>query len=171
MWLVGMMGAGKSTIGPALARRLRRRFVDTDAEIERESGLAVGELFAREGEEAFRARERELVGRLLGQPAVVALGGGAIARDEVRAAVLGAGPVVYLRARPDTLLARLGDCGTRPLLAGLSPDRQLARLRELVAAREPAYASAAIAVDTDGVAVDEVVERIARGLAAREGAA
>jgi shikimate kinase len=171
VWLVGMMGAGKSSVGPALAARLGRRFVDIDAEIERERGLAVSEIFAREGEAAFRALERAAVLRWLGAPAVVALGGGAIARPDLRAAVLGAGTLVWLRARPETLLARLGDADSRPLLAGLSAAARLARLRELLAEREPAYATAALAVDTDDAAVDDVVERIARALAAREAAA
>jgi shikimate kinase len=171
VWLVGMMGAGKSAVGPALARRLARRFVDTDAEIEREQGRTVAEIFAREGEAAFRALERAVVTRWLGEPAVVALGGGAIARDDVRAAVERAGTVVWLRARPETLLARLGEAAARPLLAGLPAAGRLARLRELLAAREAAYARAALVVDTDDASVDEVVERIARGLAAREAAA
>jgi shikimate kinase len=171
VWLVGMMGAGKSTVGPALARRLARPFVDTDVEIEREQGCSVAEIFAREGEAAFRALERAAVTRWLGRPAVVALGGGAIARPELRAAVERAGTLVWLRARPETLLARLGEAGSRPLLAGLSAAARLARLRELLAAREPAYASAGLVVDTDDVEVDEVVERIARALAAREAAA
>jgi len=171
VWLVGMMGAGKSAVGPALAHRLGRPFVDSDAEIEREQGLAVGEIFAREGEPAFRALEREMVTRWLGEPAVVALGGGAVAEPELLAACLRSGTIVWLRARPETLLARLGEGASRPLLAGLSGAARLARLRELLAAREPAYASAALVVDTDADGVDEVVERIARGLSAREAAA
>jgi shikimate kinase len=171
IWLVGAMGAGKSSVGPALARRLGRRFVDTDAEIEREQGQAVAAIFARAGEPAFRALEREMVTRWLGEPAVVALGGGAIVEAGVRSAVARAGTVVWLRARPETLLARLGEAASRPLLAGLSEAARLARLREILAEREAAYASAALVVDTDGCGVDEVVERVARGLSAREAAA
>jgi len=171
VWLVGMMGAGKSTVGCALAARLGRRFVDTDAEIEREQGCAVAEIFARDGEAGFRALERAMVTRWLGEPAVVALGGGAVAQPEIRAACLRSGTLVWLRARPETLLARLGEGATRPLLAGLPGAARLARLRELLAAREPAYASAALAVDTDASPVDEVVERIARALSEREAAA
>lgn len=168
MWLVGMMGAGKSTVGPALARRLGRPFVDTDAEIERESGLAVAEIFARQGEEAFRERERETIERCVGRATVVALGGGAIVRCDVRRIVLGSGTLVYLRASPDTLLSRLGDCASRPLLAGTAPGRLRERLAELLAEREPAYRHAALCVDTDGLAVAEVVERIAGQIAERE---
>src|SRR5262252_6548436 len=95
VWLVGMMGAGKSTVGPALARRLGRRFVDTDAEIERERGAAVAEIFAREGEPATR---------LCAEPVVAALGGGALAQPGVADAAARAGTLVWLRARPETLL-------------------------------------------------------------------
>jgi shikimate kinase len=171
VWLLGMMGAGKSSVGPALARRLGRRFVDTDAEIERERGVAVAELFARDGEAAFRTHERELVTRLCGEPAVVALGGGAIAQPALAAAAARSGTLVWLRARPETLLARLGDCATRPLLAPLAPEDRLARLRELLAAREPAYARAEVVVDTDEGSVESVVDRIALRLAARGAAA
>jgi shikimate kinase len=172
VWLVGMMGAGKSTVGPRLARRLGRRFLDTDAEIEREQGRSVAEIFAGEGEAGFRALERELVERLRGESAVVALGGGAIARPEVREAVASSGTLIWLRARPETLAARLDRlAASRPLLAGLSPDARIECLRELLAGREAAYACAAFAVDTDEREVDEVVERIARLLAEREAAA
>ncbi len=171
IWLVGLMGAGKSTVGPALARRIGRRFVDSDAEIEREYGQAVAEIWSRAGESGFRALEREMVTRWLAEPAVVALGGGALTQTEVRADIERAGTIVWLRARPETLLARLGGAASRPLLAGLSDAARLARLRELLAAREPAYASATLVVDTDECEVGEVVERIARGLSAREAAA
>jgi shikimate kinase len=171
VFLVGMMGAGKSTVGRALAARLGRRFHDCDAEIEREQGRAVAEIFATEGEARFRALEREMATRWLGEPVVVALGGGAIAQPELRAACLRSGTLVWLRARPETLLARLGEGASRPLLAGLSGAARLARLRELLAAREPAYAAAPLVVDTDASAVEEVVERIARGLSQREAAA
>lgn len=171
VWLVGMMGAGKSSVGRALAGTLGLRFLDTDAEIERERGLPIAEIFARDGEAAFRSREREVVARWLGLPAVVSLGGGAFAQPEVRALLAGAGTVVYLRARPETLLARLGEGTDRPLLAGLAPAQRLVRLRELLAAREAAYAGADLVVDTDGVAAEAVVERVARALAEREAAA
>ena len=167
VWLVGMMGAGKSTVGPALAQRLGRRFVDSDAEIERECRAPVAEIFARDGEAAFRARERALVARLCAEPVVAALGGGAVAQPGVAETAARAGTLVWLRARPETLLARLGDAAARPLLAGLAGPARLARLRELCAAREAAYARAELVVDTDGLACDEIVELVAEALAAR----
>ncbi len=156
-----MMGAGKSTVGRRLASRLGVRFVDTDAEIERAAGRSVKEIFAGEGEEAFRAREREAVGALLDSGAVVALGGGAIAQPELRRLLSGHGVVVHLRLSPRTALARVGDADERPLLAGLSPDERLERLTRLLEERAPAYAAADFAVDTDALGADEVVERIA----------
>jgi shikimate kinase len=165
VWLVGMMGAGKSTVGRELARRLGRRFVDSDEEIERAAGASVAEIFAAEGEASFRRREREAVGSLRASGAVVALGGGAVAQPSLRRLLAGCGVMVYLRAAPETLLARVGDAEARPLLAGLGASERLERVRALLAEREPAYAEAALCVDTDGLAPVEVAERILAGLA------
>lgn len=164
LWLVGMMGAGKSSVGAALARRLGRRFVDADAEIERAAGRRIAEIFAGEGEAGFRAREREAIERLGGAEAVVALGGGAFAQPGVPERLLASGEVVYLRARPETLLERLGEAADRPLLAGLAREERRARLAALLAERAPAYARATLAVDTDGLSVDEVAVAVAARL-------
>jgi shikimate kinase len=169
VWLVGMMGAGKSTIGPRLAERLGRRFIDTDQEVERAVGSRVAEIFEREGEPAFRRLEREAIEACCGEDAVVALGGGAIEPPGARSRIAGAGTVVYLRARPETLLARLGDARGRPLLAGLSPGRQAGRLAELLARRQAAYESASIVIDTDDLSPDSVVEALAERLAGEAG--
>jgi shikimate kinase len=171
VWLVGMMGAGKSAVGRELARRLGRPFYDTDREIEALRGIAIAEIFAREGEATFRGLERECVARLAGAPAVVSLGGGALAQPEVRRVVVGVGTLVWLRAAPETLLARIGGGQDRPLLAGLAADERLARVRALLAAREADYARAAVVVETDAASVEEVAERIERALAEREAAA
>ena len=168
IWLTGMMGAGKSSVGPRLAVRLGKRFVDTDQEIEQGAGCSIADLFAREGEAAFRARERALIERLAGAPLVVALGGGAVAQPGALELLAARGTVVYLRARPETLLGRVADAETRPLLRGLSRRERLARLAALLAEREPHYASASIVVDTDGAEVEHVVERLAERLAAAE---
>ncbi len=168
IWLTGMMGAGKSSLGPRLAARLGRRFVDTDQEIERSAGCSIAELFAREGETAFRARERALIESLAGGPLVVALGGGAVAQPGARERLAATGTLVYLRARPETLLERVADAETRPLLRGLSRSDRLARLAALLAQREPHYASASIVLDTDDLAVDDLVERLVARLAGAE---
>ncbi len=156
------MGAGKSSIGPQLARRLGRRFVDTDAEVERAVGSRVAEIFEREGEPAFRRHERAAIDACSGEAAVVALGGEAIAEPGARERLARSGIVVYLRARPETLLARVGDAKDRPLLRGLAPAAQQARLAELLAQRKSAYESAAITIDTDDQPLEALVESVAR---------
>jgi shikimate kinase len=170
VWLVGMMGAGKSAVGPLLACSLARRFVDTDVEIERFAGMAVSEIFSAEGERAFRDRERQLIENLSGGSDVVALGGGAIAQPGAAALLECTGTVVYLKASASSLLGRLGDCSERPLLHGLAPEGRLARLETLLAERASAYETAAIAVDTENRTVEAVAEEILRRLdAARPG--
>lgn len=161
-----MMGAGKSSVGRALARRLRLPFRDTDAEIERAAGRSVAEIFASEGEAGFRARERAAAEASADRRAVVALGGGAIAQPEIAAIVSRAGTIVYLRARPETLLARVGAAQERPLLAGLRADERLERVRSLLAEREAAYAGAQVCVDTDGSSVEDLVDEILERLGA-----
>ncbi len=160
IWLVGMMGAGKSAVGALLAERLGRGFVDTDALIERTAGIRIAELFRREGEAAFRKREREAIEKVAGGALVVALGGGAIAQPGVRERIAESGTVVYLRARPETLLGRVGEALDRPLLQGLSREDRLRRIAELLAERRPNYEQASIVVDTDGLAPGEVANAI-----------
>jgi len=166
VWLVGMMGAGKSSVGVVLAERLGVPFIDTDAEVEARAGERVAELFAREGEAGFRARELESVKSCEGRPAVVALGGGALTQPEVREWVARQGRVVYLRARPESLAARVGTARDRPLLQGLDAAARRARLRELLAARERDYENGALVVDTDGLDVAGVADAVARRLGA-----
>jgi shikimate kinase len=165
VWLVGMMGAGKSAVGRALALALGVRFVDSDEEIARSSGCSLAEIFERDGEQGFRTRERELIDALAGQEAIVSLGGGAVSQPGAADRLAEAGTVVYLRARPETLLARIGDARSRPLLANLDEQAREARLAELMAARSAANDSAAIVVDTDDMGIDEVAGRVARQLA------
>jgi len=160
IWLVGMMGAGKSAVGPLLAQSLDRRFVDSDREIERSAGMTVSEIFSVDGERAFRSREREVVEKLSSGVDVVALGGGTIAQPG-SAAILGrTGTVVYLKASASALLGRLGDCSDRPLLHGLAPEERLAKLESLLAERASAYETAAIEVDTEGRTLEAVVKEI-----------
>jgi shikimate kinase len=155
-----MMGAGKSAVGALLAKRLGRGFVDTDAMIERTAGISIAELFTREGEAAFRKREREAIENVVGGALVVALGGGAIAQSGVRERIAESGIIVYLRARPETLLRRVGDAVDRPLLKGLSREERPRRIAELLAERRPSYERAPIVVDTDALAPGEVVDAI-----------
>ena len=160
LWLVGMMGAGKSAVGKRLAQRLGRAFIDTDALVEDVAGKSVAAIFADEGEPSFRALERAAIERVAGRPAIVALGGGAIAQPGAVARLAASGTIVYLRARPETLLARIGDARGRPLLAGLDTAGRLARMRELLRARAAQYARSARVVDVDEGDIDAVADRV-----------
>ena len=164
VWLVGMMGAGKSAVGAALAARLDTRFIDTDEEIERGSGRSISEIFAESGAAAFRALEREWIEKLAGERCVVALGGGAIAQSGAAERLSAIGRVVYLRARPETLLARIGSAEGRPVLAEFGPGERAARLRELLNERRAAYESASVILDTDALDLEQVVSELARRL-------
>jgi shikimate kinase len=141
--------------------------VDTDAEIERAAGASVARLFERDGERAFRDRERAEIDAWAGRAVVVALGGGAIAQPGARERLAESGIVVYLRARPETLLERIGDAGSRPLLSGLSREARRARLAALLEERRSAYESASLVVDTDGRTPGEVAGEVAARLRAK----
>jgi shikimate kinase len=164
VWLVGMMGAGKSAVGAALAGRLGLPFADVDHLVERSAGRSVSEIFASEGEAGFRRREREAVEGLEGQVGVFALGGGAIAQPGMAAWLAARGTVVYLKAEAGTLLDRMGDASERPLLGGLTAVERRRRLEDLLAARRPAYESARVVVSTDGRSVEEVAKAVLAAL-------
>ena len=164
VYLVGMMGAGKSTVGRLLARRLKLRFLDCDDEIERRCGVKIPLIFEIEGETGFRARESEVIAELTALPGIVlATGGGAVLSAENRRRLASHGTVIYLRARPEDLYNRVRHDRNRPLLASADP---LRRLRELHAERDPRYASIAdLVVDTGR----QTVQALARELVARLG--
>lgn len=128
--LIGMMGAGKTTIGRALARELGRDFVDLDHEIVRRSGVAIPTIFDIEGEEGFRRREMQALSDVIKHSNVVlATGGGAVLREENRA-LLQQGTIIYLRASVDELFARVAKDSTRPLLQTENPREKIAQLLE-----------------------------------------
>lgn len=162
--LVGLMGAGKTTVGRRLARRLDLAFVDTDAEIEKAAGETIPEIFARRGEPAFRTGERRVIARLLGEgPCVLATGGGAFMDPLTRANIAARGISVWLKADLDVLMKRVGKRGDRPLLQAGDPRETMKRL---IDERYPVYAGADITIESlegphDAV-VELVVERLAR---------
>ena len=162
--LTGMMGAGKSRVGRALASRLGFEFVDTDALVEKAAGMTVAEIFAREGEAGFRKRERAVLAGLPERRCVVALGGGTVVAEENRALLRGKGHLVWLDAPPEVLVERIGDARDRPLLAGLDRAGRIAKLAALAAERAPAYAQAELRVATDGRPVDGICAEIAAAL-------
>jgi shikimate kinase/3-dehydroquinate synthase len=158
--LSGFMATGKSTIGPRLAARLGVPFVDTDTEIEREANAPVPDLWKAEGEAAFRMRELALVERLLADasPRVIAFGGGTVTIRRARHLALERALVVTLAASAETIVARVPEIATRPNLAlGGDP---LTRARELLAQRADAYAECHLALATDGVDPESLVDSI-----------
>ena len=163
--LVGMMGAGKSSVGRRLAARLGVPFCDADAEIEAAAGCTISDIFEQYGESAFRDGERKVIGRLLAEPPhVMATGGGAFIDPETRAHVKECAISVWLKAPVDVLLARVHRKDNRPLLKAGEPREVLERLlRE----REPTYALADIAVESENGPHGETVERILAALKER----
>jgi shikimate kinase len=162
--LVGMMGAGKTSVGRRLARLLGAPFRDSDAEIEKAAGMSVAEVFARYGEPHFRQGERRVIERLLHTrpPAVIATGGGAFIEPATRAAIRAAAVSVWLRADLDLLWERVRGRPGRPLLD--RPDPQ-ATLAEIDARRRPVYAGADLTVDSlAGVSHEGMARRILAAL-------
>ena len=162
------MGAGKSTVGPLLARLLDRPFVDVDVAVEARAGRRIAEIFARDGESAFRAWEARVIDELAPGGGVLALGGGAIAQPGAPQRLARLGTVVYLQASASELVRRIGPAEERPLLAGLDEPRRRARLESLLGEREGAYRSARIVVPTGGLSAAEVAGRIASALESLE---
>ena len=166
--MVGMMGAGKSAIGTALAKRLDVAFLDSDAEIERAASRTIAEIFERDGEEFFRDRETQVIARLLdGDPVILATGGGAFLCEGNRRLIGERGLSVWLRADLDLLWQRVRHKTTRPLLHTTCPKQTLASLYE---ARTPIYALADVTVDAaPSRSIDEMTDRVLKALRARSG--
>lgn len=158
--LIGFMGCGKSTMGIRLSYRLQYILEDTDKLIETKAGMTISEIFAREGEEAFRQMETQLLQQLVEKKGrrVYSVGGGTPVRAVNRPLLKKLGTVVYLRTRPETVYERLKNDTTRPLLQGEDP---LGKIRSLMAERESAYAETAdVILDVDEMTTDQVVESI-----------
>jgi shikimate kinase len=158
--LVGMPGCGKSTVGRQLAKQLGVRFIDLDAELERQLGEAIRPFFEREGEAAFRDIEHQALSGLLKQPSemVLATGGGAVLREANRALLAERSTVVYLRSSPEELFRRLRHDTQRPLLQVNNP---LGKLRELYQQRDPLYRRTAhYLIETGRPSVSSLVNMI-----------
>ncbi len=157
--LVGMMGAGKTTTGNLVASRLGWAYRDSDADVEAATGLSVPELFTRDGEAAFRQAEATVLAAACSEdaPSVVSVAGGAVLSAQNRRLIAASGTVVWLRARPDTLAARVGKGTGRPLLSD-DPAEAVARLN---AERAPFYAEVAdLVIDVDDLGAAEVARRV-----------
>lgn len=161
--MVGMMGAGKSSIGRRLASRLGMAFADADSEIEQAANATIPEIFEEHGEAYFRDGERRVIRRLLdGKPKVLATGGGAFIQPETRAAIQAAGISIWLKADRDLLLARVKRRNNRPLLQDGDPAEII---EKLIAERYPIYAEAAIHIQSRDIAHDAVIDEILAALA------
>lgn len=157
--LVGMMGAGKSSVGRRLASRLGVPFKDADSEIELAAGCSVSEIFERYGEPAFRDGERKVIARLLEEPPLVlATGGGAFVDPQTRAGLKAHAVTVWIKAPIDVLMNRVSRRGNRPLLRTANPRETLERL---LAERAPVYAEADVSIESDegphSIAVDLIL--------------
>lgn len=160
--LVGLPGAGKSTVGPMIAERLGRGFVDLDERVERLAGRSIPEVFAREGESAFRRLELEATRTLAPEPElVVAPGGGWITSADAVALLVPPGVLAYLRISPEGALRRLGvGVASRPLLAGDA----LARLRGTFSERREYYERAELVLDVEHLSPQQVTAQVVDGL-------
>ena len=164
--MVGMMGAGKTAVGTALARLLKVPFRDSDEEISKAANRSIAEIFERDGEPFFRDREYEVIGRLLrSEPAVLSTGGGAFLATRNRDQIGLSGVSVWLRADLDLLWNRVRHKTTRPLLRTANPR---ATLTELYYARLPSYQMADIAVDAAAdYSIEQMAQRVAAALKSR----
>jgi shikimate kinase len=163
--LVGMMGAGKSTIGRRLGARLRLPFLDADIEIEAAHRMSIPEIFETHGEPYFRDGEARVIARLLESgPAVIATGGGAFMREETRNRIREKAVSLWLKADVDTIMKRVKRRADRPLLQTEDPAATVARLLE---AREPVYRSADLTIASRDVPHDRIVEECIDALRAR----
>jgi shikimate kinase len=164
--LVGMMGAGKSTIGRRLAARLRLPFLDADIEIEAaHAGMTIPEIFATHGEPYFRDGEARVIARLLDNgPAVIATGGGAFMREETRNRIRDKAVSIWLKADADVIMKRVKRRADRPLLQTEDPAATVSRLLE---AREPVYQSADLTIWSRDVPHDRIVDECIDALRAR----
>ena len=164
IFLVGLMGAGKTCVGKLLARRLGKAFYDCDQEIERATGVRIPLIFEIEGEVGFRARERKMLSELVQRsPVVVATGGGAVIAEQNRSVLRQNGTVVYLCASPQDLWQRIRHDRNRPLLQTANP---LAKLTELFRERDPLYREIAdLVVDTGNQSLSALAHRLEQRLA------
>lgn len=164
LYLIGYRGSGKTTVARLASALLKRPWIDADEEIERRAGKTIREIFADSGEESFRELESQVLADLaVGPNRIVALGGGVILREPNRQLLRRSGKVIWLRARPETLLARIqADPTTADRRPQLTSAGGLAEIERLLAERTPLYAACAdYVVDVDEVTPEEVAQQIA----------
>ncbi len=156
--LIGMMGAGKTTVGRRLATRLGRQFIDSDEEVEKAAGMTIEEIFKTRGEADFRAGEVKVISRLLREPGIVlGTGGGAFMNPETRAAIKALGVSVWIKADFEVLFQRVSRRSNRPLLKTANPRETL---QKLIDQRYPTYAEADVTVVSREVPQDQVAAEV-----------
>ena len=157
--MIGMMGAGKTAVGTALARSLGVKFVDSDHELEQAANATIADIFEKSGEDFFRKKETQVLARLLDStPCVLSTGGGAYLRAENRAMIAQKGLAVWLKAEDELLWARVKHKTTRPLLRGPDPKGTLV---SMLRAREPFYQQAALVVEADAnYSVQDMADKV-----------
>lgn len=163
--LVGYMGAGKSTVGKLLARQQKLSFYDTDAMIEKEQNRTISDIFAKEGEQAFRDMETALIRRLIAEgmtDAVLSVGGGLPVREENRMLLKELGTVVYLMADRDTVVKRVQGSNNRPLLQG---ENLAEKVERMLTERDPLYRAAAdLLIDTNRKPIERLAKEITQAV-------
>jgi shikimate kinase len=160
--LIGMMGAGKSTIGRRMAARLRLPFIDADTEIETAAGMSIPDIFETHGEPHFRDGEARVIARLLeGGPAVVATGGGAFMREETRSRIRDKAVSIWLKADAEIIMKRVRRRSDRPLLQNADPEGTVNRL---LGEREPVYGTADLIILSRDVPHDRIVDECIEAL-------
>ncbi|MFT3961697.1 shikimate kinase [Propionivibrio sp.] len=166
IYLVGLMGAGKTTIGRSLAKRLGLRFVDTDKEIEARTGVSIPTIFEIEGEDGFRKRESQVIAETSAKNGlVVATGGGGVLREENRVNMRASGFVIYLNVQPQMLWERTRHDKNRPLLQVADP---LSKLTQLFTVRDPLYREvASLVVDGGRMSAQGVLQYLLKELSER----
>jgi shikimate kinase len=171
LFLIGYRGSGKTSVAAALAKVLGWPWLDADAELERRAGRSIRQIFAEGGEQAFRDLESTVVAEIArGEQQIIALGGGAILREQNRQAVQNRGKVVWLQASPETLLVRIhADQTTAERRPNLTGQGGLAEIRELLAARTPLYAACAdLTIDAERLPPEEIAREIITSLSLRK---
>ncbi len=165
VYLIGFMGAGKSTVAPILAENLGLEWVDTDEMIEEREGLSIPEIFEYYGETRFRELEREIIDEVSrSEPKVVAVGGGAPMDEANWELMKSTGVLVYLEIGPGEVMNRIGADGKRPLLAGLSEERKREKVNKLLKKRHPRYNKADHVIYSNGTKASELANEISSKL-------
>lgn len=164
--LIGLMGAGKTTLGRHFAKSLSINFVDSDEEIVKRAGISVREIFELSGEEKFRDIEHRVMGEILKRPPMIlSTGGGAFISANTRKILKGGAFTIWLRAKPETLLSRMDNLNNRPLLKDGDP---LSTLIDLYSEREPYYKKAHLIIDTDNLSTGQSVKILTSALRERD---